>query len=101
MKFSCSYPSLKLLKKTLVVLEQKAYIAYLIARCGNAVDTYSERKARINVRVYAAAAKHVRVHHSRAQYFNPARSLADAAALTAALAARNVNLNARLCKREK
>ena len=59
---------------------------------GEAFQTHAEGEAGILVRINAAVAQHLGVHHAGAQHFDPALALAGGAALAAALVALDVYL---------
>ena len=63
---------------------------------GEAFQTHAEGEAGILVRINAAVAQHLGVHHAGAQHLDPTLALAGGAALAAALVALDVHLAGRL-----
>ena len=90
----------ELLQEPFVVLEDQPQVADLEVAHGEAFQTHAEGEAGILVRINAAVAQHLGVHHAGAQHFDPALALAGGAALAAALVALHVHLAARLGERE-
>src|SRR5438552_6579293 len=83
-----------------VVLEQLPEIGDAVFQHCDAVDTHAPGKALIDIRVDAAGAQHVRMHHAAAENFEPVLAFAetDLALVAPAL---DVDLERRLGEREE
>ena len=90
----------ELLQEPFVVLEDQPQVADLEVAHGEAFQTHAEGEAGILVRINAAVAQHLGVHHAGAQHFDPALALAGGAARAVALVALDIHFAARLGERK-
>ena len=102
MVLSLLFPSLtlELFEEAQVVLEHQADVVDAVLKHGDTLDTNTESKAGVYLRVNAAVFQHAAVHNASPQNFDPAAVLAQGAALAVAFKATYVNLHTGLSERE-
>ena len=91
---------LELFQKTKVVLKQQTYVVNAVFEHSDPLYSYAERKTGVFIGVNAAVRENAAVNDPAAENFYPARVLAQTAALSSALEAAHVYLDARLRERE-
>ena len=91
---------LELLEETEVVLEVVAQVAYLPLEHRDTLYSHSESESAVLLAVDSRSFEDIRVHHPAAYDLEPACTLADVAALSAADVTAYVDLSRRLCERE-
>ena len=93
-------PSYKLLEKTNVAFIKQSDVINAVLEHRYALGSHAESEARDALGVVPNGAKHVGMHHSGAEDFNPAALLAHAASCAGAYSAGDVNFRAWLGERE-
>src|SRR4051812_44524134 len=83
-----------------VAVEQLAQISDAVLQHRDAVDTHAPGKALIDIRIDAAGAQHVRMHHAAAENFEPVLAFAETD-LTLVAPALDVDFERRLGEREE
>lgn len=91
---------LELPQKPHVALKQHPQVGNVVFETRHALDTYTKGEARIDFRIDARIAQHVRIDHAAAQDLEPSRSLAEAATFAVTNAAAHVHFSRRLRERE-
>ena len=89
------------MQETHIVVIEEPQIVDTVRKHGDALNPHTEGETRDLLGIVAAHLEDVRMHHARTEDLQPARALADAAALAVAHDARDVNLRARLGERKK
>src|SRR5262245_13201990 len=90
----------KLFKKPHVILVQKPYVIDAVHECSHPIDAKPEGETRELFRIDIDCLEHIRMDHSASTEFDPTRSLADSTTCSSANVATEVDLGARLHKRE-
>ena len=88
--------TLELLQEADVILIEQPQVINVIPAHDHALQTHSQSKAAVFLRVDAAVAQHLGMYHAAAQNFNPALAFTQAAAFAMAVEALYVNLCGRL-----
>ncbi len=83
-----------------VILEIVTEVVHLPLEHSDALQSHTEGKTAVLFRVDARSLEHIRVHHTAAQDFEPARTLADIATLAVTDIAAHIHLSRRLGERE-
>src|SRR5687768_5198681 len=83
-----------------VRLEERAQVRHAVFEHGDAIDAEAPGEALVVVRIEAAVAQHVRVHHAAAEDLQPVVALAETD-LTALPRALDVDLGRRLRERKE
>src|SRR5262249_19489660 len=90
----------ELLQEPQVVRPELADVVQAVQQHRDSLRAHAEREAAVPLRVVAAVAQHHRIPHARAENFQPAGALAQAAPSAAADDAVHVHFDARLGERE-
>ena len=90
----------KLRKKAQVVLEEETQIIYAITQHSQTLDAHAKGESRVALRIDPGHFEHPGVDHSATHNLEPPGMATNPAAVATAMYALNIDLSARLYKRE-
>ena len=95
-----SMSALELVEEAHIILAEHAQVLHHVLQVGDALHAQAEGVAAIDCAVDATGLEHSGIHHATTQDLDPARVLAETAALAATQHASHVHLGAGLGERE-